>query len=278
MGIEIVRLGEHNPTSTSPFEASLANVSYQEFFVPHPQMNVWMAYVDNNRPLFPWWGYNSHVDEDMTILKQMWDVLGPQSLFDCLFLSSLQKNAGGNFYIIFPGIIKSQNWANVKPGDRSLYLSGQACMYHLTGLFEKKLTIQWVPFWQPQSLVKDPYFISMWRLFRQISVDEASRCLTFFKLSDPSKLPKILTLLNDAEEKRSEKLSELVDWFGMYSSPLQDAYRTGCIVYGREKASLQSMINVRNHFDHVLREAQRALSKQTEPRAVLRFLSGHIAL
>ncbi len=279
MGIEIIRLGSKAVDSVENInQLELNTLKFHNYSVTDPSMNIWIMLAESIKPLFPWWSYDASLDEDVQTLNQIWGISNAQSLFDCLFLASLQKLASPNLYVIFPGSIKNENWNHVREMDRGTFLRGQGCVYHLQGLFNSKLSVQWVPFWQPQSLVRDPSFSSLWRLFSQIGGDDVSRSISFFHLSDPKRLPLVANLLIDSEEKRSEKISDLVDWFGVYSSPLSEGALPGSIVYSKSQEQIAIFNTLQEHFDRFFKDAQTTLIKETQPRAVIRFLSGHIAL
>jgi hypothetical protein len=185
---------------------------------------------------------------------------------------------GSNLFTIFPGSLKSESWNQVGEVDRRVFLGGQGCIYHLQGGFTEKLDVKWVPFWQPQSVVKDPPVSSLWNLFRNLGADDENRCISFFQLEDYSKLPAVLNLLINTESRRSEKLSELVDWFGFYSSPLTASRRAGCMLYTRRDDKIQKFHDFEKVFSQHYQNIHQILYENPTPRAALKILSSHIPL
>jgi len=48
-------------------------------------------------------------------------------------------------------------------------------------------------------------FSNMWRLFMASQGEEHNRCMTFFSLSDPAKLAKVISLLIEPDDNRSDR-------------------------------------------------------------------------
>jgi hypothetical protein len=226
----------------------------------------------------PWWKYNSTIDDDLSALNQSWNIPSQQGLFDCLVLSHLVKFGGSDLFAIFPGCVKTSGWSTLRPADREMFTRGQGCIYHLFGAYDKKLTVNWVPFWEPQSLVRRPNFSSLWRLFSSNTGDESNRCLTLFGLSNPRKLPEVSNLLITKDEQRSQKLVGLVDWFGMYSSPLDSKSGASAVIYTQKQEVIEKLNTFQTHMTAHLATAQKELLAETLPRTALRIMSRQVAL
>lgn len=283
MGIDILKLGEKAEVGlggeSNLRSEDLVQLSCRDYSLGDPGMKIWMMVGYKDRLLFPWWSYDHKLESDVQTLNEIWSVSTPQNLFDCLFLSTLKRFGGPHLFAIFPGNIKTQNWAKIKESDRSVFQKGQGCVYHLQGQFDSKLTINWVPFYQPQSLVRDPSFSSLWRLFAgSQGEDDTNRNLSFFSLSDPSLLPKVVNLLIDSDESRSDRLSELVDWFGLYTSPVDVSGSPCCVVYSKNKETLSRCADIQKSFTGLFEEAKKQLMQSPLPSTVIRLLSRHIAL
>jgi hypothetical protein len=138
--------------------------------------------------------------------------------------------------------------------------------------------VNWVPFWEPQSLVRNPNFGSQWRLFSANPGDETTRCLTFFGLSNPRLLPEVVNLFIAKDDQRSEKLAALVDWFGMYSSPLTGEIGTSAVIYTQKQEVMQRLQYLETQFSGTVMQAQHELLAETFPRTAIRIMSRQIAL
>jgi len=279
MGIEIIRLGGASSQSESQLALKdFASPVYHDYSVRNPDMLIWLMVAFKDRPLAPWWGYDQSIDSDIEALNQTWSISSAQSLFDCLFLSQIKKFSGPNFYAIFPGNIKTDGWTRLRESDKATFLKGQGCIYHLQGDFDAKLNINWVPFWQPQSLVKDPSFANFWRLFLAAQSDDNSNCISFFSLSSPARLPEAINLLIGEEESRSEKLCQVVDWFGFYSSPLQSKYSPCSAIYTKHSSVVSELKSLQHAFTAAFAQAKQDLVSAPVPSTVMKFLSRQIAL
>lgn len=279
MGIEIVRLGSFIPNAEDNIEVDdLTKLSFNFYSVDSVPMHMWYMSTNPGKRLFPWWAYKSVGDKDIQTLQEMWNVTSAQSLFDLLFLSFIWRSAGSKFFAIFPGNIKSENWVGVRELDRTTFLRGQGCIYHLYGENEKKLSINWVPYWQPQSLVKDPSVSNFWNLFSSIPNSDPAKCITFFHLSDTAKLPQVVNLLIQQEENRSEKLAALVDWFGFYSSPNVENLTPASVVYSKDKEVISQFVEKQKNLEDMFQQIQSQLVRETHPHAAIRLLSRLIAL
>ncbi|OVE75433.1 hypothetical protein BVX98_07725 [bacterium F11] len=280
MGIEILRLGEDKNIGSPPVNSNeLASVSFKRHIISQPPMSIWMMTLDPNRQIFPWWGYLSTMDEDMDVLSQNYSISSAQQLFDCLFLHHLYRLGGKNLCVIFPGSIKSNGWGDLREGDRSVFLKGQACIYHLDASLGSKMNINWVPFYHPQSLVRAPRFENLWRLFASNQDDNSeTSCLTFFSLSDVRMLPEVIKLLLQEESNRSERLSKLVDWFGVYSSPLKTGYTTSSVIYTANKWIVTQLGELEKKLSNEFEGAKREMLDNPIPRSALRIINRSIVL
>lgn len=237
-------------------------------------LKLWFYVAAFNETFFPWWNFDASIEDDIKSLSDVWSIKSPENLFDFLFLHSLQKLAAPNLYVIFPGNIRQESWNETKETERQTFLKGQGCIYHLQGVFSEKLSIQWVPFWQPQSLVKNPSPFSMWQLFQRIPSDDQARSLSFFSLSDPGHLPAVINLLIEPAQKRSEDLASHVDWFGMYSSPVQALARTGCVIYSQSNQMLEKFSSMENILHEQYIRIFESLASQRVPNTAYKIMSG----
>lgn len=279
MGIEIIRLGNEKEEIENLVELEkLAPLNFQSHATETPPMSIWLMTVPGGKPVFPWWSYDAALDEDVKLLHDFWSISSPQTLLDCLFFSQLKKFAGPNLYVIFPGRIRAHGWTSLKETDRAAYMKGVACIYHMEGAYKSQLNINWVPFWQPQSMVKDPSLGSLWRIFMEGKPDDVANSLSFFSLSDTKLLPKVVHLLTEPNSQRSEKLAELVDWYGLYSSPINDNYGTCSVVYSKRSMTLMVFKELERQFKELIGQTRSSLAGESHPRTVLRLLSRLIAL
>jgi len=279
MGIDIIQLGDQQALQgpiTDPQD--LAQLAFHDYTAPSPQMFIWLMLAMKDKRLFPWWTYDQKIDHDIQTLNEIWNISTPQGLFDCLFLSTLKRFAGSNFFAILPGNIKADGWTRLRESDRTTFLRGQGCVYHLQGAFDNRLTINWVPFWQPQSLVRDPAFSNLWRLHMASRGEDVTSSISFFSLSEPNRLAKVVNLLIDQDDLRSEKLSELVDWFGLYTTPLDDRYSPTCVLYAHEKETINRFATLQQGFSTLFEDVQKQLLQNPTPSTVIRLLTRHIPL
>lgn len=279
MGVDVIRIsGDKGQVEPILRMQDLAPISFQTFHVPNPPMSVWLMSVPTGKAIFPWWRYESQSDEDLRTLSEVWSVSTIQHLFDCLYLTSLQRLAGPDFFVVFPGSLTSKHWAALRDQDRDTLTRGQACIYHLQGSFNGKLVINWVPFFQPQSLVKNPGVGSFWRLFSANATSDMSNAITFFCLSKKQLLPEVINQLIHKDDQRSEKLSALVDWFGMYSSPLEMKYAAASVVYSRKPEIITAFESFQKTFEKSVDQLRNELISDPRPRTAIRALSRQIAL
>ncbi len=280
MGIDIIKLGDRATAGTgSPLKyGDLVQLTCRDYDLGEEGLKIWLTVGYKDRPLFPWWTYDQKLDQDLQTLNELWSISNAQSLFDCLFLSTLKRFGGSSFFAIIPGNVKSEGWTKLRESDRTTFLRGQGCVYHLQGEFTNKLSLNWVPFFQPQSLVRDPAFSNLWRLFVASQGEDVNRCISFFSLSQPSKLAKVISLLIEPDEARSEKLADLVDWFGLYSSPSDDHASPACVLYTQHKEQVARFAELQKTFTGLFEEGKNQLLQSPNPSTVIRLLSRHIAL
>jgi hypothetical protein len=274
MGIETIRLN----TDTGSNSPTLTKVHFAWHHVPQPSLSIWNMTTTPDQPLFPWWNYNFSIDEDVRRLKDLWNVTDSQSFFDCLFLSQFKKVVGTGMYVLFPGYLRTQSWGDLNDAARSAFLRGQGCVYRLDGAYNGKMDIRWVPFAQPQSLVKDPAMEAMWSLFVNGRTEDVSNSIGFFGLNDARKLSQVLSLLTQPHEERSAALSEVADWYGLYTSPISPSYGTSAVVYAQEKSGLALCATFQQHFAVLVDEVRAALLVDPSPRVAFRILSRLVAV
>ncbi len=278
MGMEIIRLGAEGTSAIEQRASELAKLNFSTHRVPDPALSIWMMSLAPGKTVSPWWAYNAAIDEDVERLNTLWSVSSAQSFFDCLFLSQFKKIAGPNLYMIAPGYLRAEGWEKLPEHARNAYLRGQGCVYRLEGSFDAKLSINWVPFAQPQSMIKDPAFSALWPLFVASRNDDVANSIGFFSLSDVRKLPQVTSLLIQANENRSVELSSVVDWFGMYSSPMTPDHGACAVVYSNDNAQMARFVDFQLKFDAVLTEAREALRSSPNPHTAFRILSRFIAI
>lgn len=273
MGVDVIKL-KNEGEKPRVLPQDLARPAFLLQNLPASPMSVWLMSMLPGASLFPWWTYSAHIDADIYRLQKERGVSGPQALFDFLFLNLLNKASGGGLYAVFSGSVKTEVWGRLKEEDRHMILRGQGCIYRLDGGFTGKLHINWVPLWQPQSIVKDPPFDNLWRVFNENRIDDDVNTITFFSLPNAYDLPKVLPLFVKKDEpKRSEKLAEVVDWFGLYSSPIEPSFGSSAVVYTRQEAILARFQHLQADFQNILTRCQNALLVDPNPQTVLKFLT-----
>jgi len=279
MGVDIIRLGGERHEIEPPVHSDdLAKPTFQTHLVNQPPMTIWLMTMKSQQLIFPWWRYESTLDDDLHALNQSYHITTAQHLFDCLILSQIQKFSGTDFYVIFPGMVRKEGWGRLREIDKDTFNRGQACHYHLNANYDQRLTVNWVPYWEPQSLVKNPSFGSLWRLFEGNNGDGVSRCLTFFGLSDPRLLPKVINLLIEKDDHRSEKLAEFIDWYGVYSSPIDVRAGTCAMIYSQSPVVLSRLEVMQDQISALLQQGQNDLISDPRPRTAIRIMSRQIAL
>jgi len=279
MGVDIVQLGGGtNETVPKQSLADLAKPDFHTYHIPQPGMSVWLMNIKPGVRVFPWWNFQTGYDEDVLALHRLWAITNEQSLFDCLFLSQFFKFARQNLYAIFSGNIRNQGWKDLKETDRNIFSKGQSCIYRLDGEYDGKLNINWVPFYSAQSLVKDPDFGSLWRLFGAGAPESEANSLCLFSLSNPRDLPQVIQILIDKEANRSVKLLDIVDWFGLYSSPLEPRFASCAVVYSKKNEVISALENLQESFRKVFEQSQAELLNDIRPRVAIRIVSRHVVL
>ncbi len=277
MGMEIVRLGGISE-SVATESTDFGKLSFATHNIPSIPMSIWLMNSSVGKQMVPWWTYSAAIDEDLKRLNDLWSVTSAQSFFDCLFLSQFRRLVGQNLYVIIPGYLRTDGWDKLPEPSRALYLRGQGCVYRLEGAFNSKLTINWVPFAQPQCIVKDPSFSALWPMFVASRNEDVATSLGFFSLSDPRKLPLAVSMLIQPNEQRSAELSKVVDWFGMYSSPVSDDFCSSSVIYSKDDAIIERMKDFQTKFDALLLEVRNELREQPQPHTAFRILSRFVAI
>jgi hypothetical protein len=277
MGIETIKLTDGS-TPQSGSALAPAPVKFAWHQVTDPALSIWNMTVAPDQPLFPWWNYAFSIDEDVKRLKDLWNITDAQSFFDCLFFSQFRKIMGSGIYMIFPGYLRTQSWGELSDSARSAFLRGQGCVYRLDGSYNGKMDVRWVPFAQPQSLVKDPSLEALWSLFVNGRTEDVSNSIGFFALNDARKLPRVISLLVQPNEQRSTELASIVDWYGVYSSPVSPGFGTSAVVYGQKKSSLALCATFEERFAGLVDAIRTALAADASPRVAFRFLSRLVAL
>ena len=279
MGIDVIRLNDPSGGNAQKSAVQdLPKLHFARYAVPQPAMSIWMMSVPGGRPLFPWWSYEAAIDEEIHRLNNLWSISTPQNLFDLLFLAFLRRAAGSNLYFLFPGNIRTEGWKNLPDSARATFERGQGCVYRLEGAYSSKLAVNWVPFFQNQSLARDPAFENMWRLFVAARTDDVANSLSFFSLKEPRRLPEVVKLLIEPNEERSERMADLVDWFGLYTSPINPSHGTAAVTYARSAASLNAFQSLQDRFAPVIDQVRAALAEDSRPASVLRVVSRLVAL
>ena len=279
MGIDVIKLGGDAPAPDTPAKLDeLAKVSFSDYRTAEPPLSIWMMRGELAKPAFPWWSYDAQIDGDIHALHERWSVSSPQNLFDALFLSQLKKFAGLDFCVILTGAIKSEGWSKLGDAEKDLFERGQGCVYRLEGAYNGRLTINWVPFYQRQSVVRNPSFSSLWKLFQAAKGDDAANSLCFLSLKNLRDLPAIAQLLIKSNGDRSALLADMVNFFGLYTSPMRDQYAPAAVVYSKEADLTKTFAGFQSGFAETLAAAQKELAADPSPRTAIRILSRHIAL
>lgn len=279
MGVDVIKLSEGQAGKQDVREHDLAKISFSLHSVPSPAMSIWlMAVAPNGQPLFPWWTYGRALDEDVTKLSAMTGISTPQGLFDFLFLLQLKRTFQNGLYALVPGNVKTEGWSQLNEPSRNAVSRAQSCVYRLEASFGKRLSVNWVPFFQPQAMVKDASGDNLVRFFNAAKTDDVANSLSFVAVNDVRKLPQIVSLLVEQDEKRSEKMGQLADWFGVYSSPLNEKYGTCAMAYTMSTPAATSFALFQKQFAQVVDAVRKALLADPSPNAVLRIVSRLVAL
>lgn len=277
--MEIIQFDDVLGTQAAPPKPRhLANLSFVAHKVVTPPMSIWMMSLEAQSAVLPWWGYNGTIDEDLQRLNDLWSVSSPQSFFDCLFLSQFKRLIGRNLYMIAPGYLRTEGWDKLSDQARSAYLHGQSCVYRLEGALKQKLSINWVPFAQPQVIIKDPSFAALWSMFVASRNDDVANSIGFFQLADIKRLPEVTNMLIHPNDNRSVDLSQVVDWFGLYSSPLNPDHGACAVIYSGLNAAVPPLSEFQVKFRALLTEVRQMLQANPTPRTAFRILSRFVAI
>jgi hypothetical protein len=278
MGIDVIKPNEKS-AAAGVATGDLAKVGFSLHSVPNPAMNIWlMAMPASDKAIFPWWNYARSLDEDVTKLSAMTGISSPQGLFDFLFLLQLRRSFSDGLYTLVPGNVKNEGWKELNEPARAVVQRGQNCVYRLEAALHKKLAVNWVPFYQPQVLVKEPTADNIIRFFHASKSEDVTNSLSFVGVNDVRRMPEVVKLLIQADEKRSEKLVQAVDWFAVYSSPLDDKHGTCAMVYTQSTAVVGVLAQLQKQFSETLEAVRKALFAEPTPATVLKLLSRFIAL
>lgn len=279
MGIDVIKLTEGNAPAAKLRPEDLAKVSFSLHSIPTPPMSIWlMAMPASGQPIFPWWTYGRALDEEVNKLAAMSGISSPQGLFDFLFLLQLKKTFPNGLYALVPGNVKTEGWANLNEPARGALQRGQSCIYRLEGTLSNRVSVNWVPFFQPQCMVKDPSGDSIVRFFNAAKTDDVANSLSFVAVDDVRKMPEVIKLLVQPDDKRSEKMAQIADWFGVYSSPLDDRHGTCAMTYTMSKAAAASFMLFERQFMATIDAARKALIAEPTPNTVLKLVSRLVAL
>ena len=180
--------------------------------------------------------------------------------------------------MIAPGYLRTEGWNSLSDLARTSFLQGQNCVYRLEGSFNGKLAINWVPFSQPQVIIKDPSFASLWPMFVASRNDDVANSLCFFQLSDVHRLPQVANLLIRPNENRSVDLLKEVDWYGLYSSPINPGHGACSVVYAGENCPLPPLAEFQVKFRALINEVRDQLQANPTPQTAYRILSRYVAL
>ncbi|MCG3205036.1 MAG: hypothetical protein KCHDKBKB_01753 [Elusimicrobia bacterium] len=280
MGIDLIRLNNEQKVE-KPIESRLKELSKLSFVTHHvtnPSLSIWMMSLTPKMSLFPWWTYKANLDEDIKRLSDLWSVTSDQGLFDCLFLSQFKRLAGSSLYMIAPGYLRTEGWDKLTDQARQSYLHGQSCVFRLEGAYNSKLSINWVPFAQPQVIIKDPSFSALWSMFVGSRNDDVANSIGFFQLSDIKKLPQVTNLLIRPNNNRSQDLATVVDWYALYSSPLNPDHASCAVVYSSMASQLTKFSEFQLKFDTLINSTRETLRAEAIPYTVFKILSRYIAI
>jgi hypothetical protein len=169
-------------------------------------------------------------------------------------------------------------WDVISEAQKNTFQRGQDCIYHLEGAYNNKISINWVPFSHPQKIVKDPSFTDIWRLFLAARGDDVVNSLSFFSTTQYTQLPDIIKILINPADNRSHEFSKVVDWFGVYSSPLRDDFSSFSIAYSKTQNNLGPFSELQKQFSELLEATRKILLSNPSPETVFRVLSRIVAL
>lgn len=279
MSAETIRLNTTGTNQGVPAQRQdLARLTYAHHDALAPQMSVWMMSLPAGQPVFPWWTYGGAVDSDVTRLATMAGVTSDQGLFDFLFLLQLRRAYKDGLYVIVPGNVRTDGWHLLPEPAQAAFNRGQACVYRLEATAGKKTTVNWVPFFQPQCVVKEPSADVMGRFFNAAKSEDPTTSLSFFSLSDVRRMPEVVSLLIKKDDTRSEKLSRLVNMFGVYSSPRDERNGTCALVYAADQAALAPLKAAERGFTGAVEQVRSMLLADTTPGCAMKVLSRLVTL
>lgn len=280
MSAETIKLGTGLKAfaGTSLQRQDLARMQFVHHDVAAPLMSVWMMSLPAGQPVFPWWSYDGAVDEDVNRLATLTGITSGQGLFDFLFLLQLRKTFRDGLYVIVPGNVRTDGWHLLPERAQSAFQRGQACVYRLEASNGRKMMVNWVPFFQPQCLVKDPTADIMGRFFNAAKSEEPTTSLSFFTLNDVRRMPDVVNALIQKDDRRSEKLSRLVNAFGVFSSPRDERNGACALAYASDPAALEPLKACERGFSGAVDQVRTLLLAEPTPATALKILSRLVAL
>lgn len=274
MGIDMINLGSGAQAGRS---SDLAELEFRSQAFPNNRIQIWMMASAPGKSAFPWWSFHPEISSDIEALHKAWRVTGPQSLLDVLFLREIQRHAGDNLFVIFPGFLQSRQAQRLAEDDRQILRNGMSCTYHLEAALQQKLAISWVPFWEPQSVVRAPKADALWRLFLAARQEETVNCITFFSLSQPKALPEVMNLLKSPNAAdRSQRLATMVDWFGVYSSPSSEKFAPCAVIYSAQMGAPGVFAGIQRDLRAQVQGVRDAMITEPGPATLHRYLDRHI--
>ena len=131
-----------------------------------------------------------------------------------------------------------------------------------------------LPWW----CAKDASADNTVRFFNATKSNDVVISLSFIAINDVRKLPEMVNLLVQPDEKRSEKMVQIADWFGVYSSPRNDKYSTCAMVYTANKPAVMSFALFEKQFSETIDLVRKALIADPTPGTVLKLVSRFVAL
>lgn len=278
MGIDVIKLTEGQDQAPALREQDLAQIRVSLHQAPEPAMSVWLMAMASGQPAFPWWSYGRAMDEDVNKLAAMTGISSPQGLFDFLFLLQLKKTFPAGVFALIPGNVKKDGWASLSEPAQNTLQRGQSCVYRLEASLNRKIAVNWVPFYQPQVMVKDPSGDNLVRFFNAAKSDDVANSISFVGVGDVRKLPHVVNLLVHSDDKRSEKLAQLADWFGVYSSPLDEKHGTCAMAYTTSNAVTATFSRFGEQFTANVEAIRKVLLTDPSPAAVIKIVSRLVAL
>jgi hypothetical protein len=278
MGIEIIKITDKQPEASTLKPQDLARVSFSVHSVPTPSMSIWLMSMPSGQAIFPWWNYEVAIDGDVNQLSELTGISSPQGLFDFLFLHQLKRTFSTGLYTLVPGNAKTEGAQLLNESAETALSRGQNCVYRLEAAMGKKLAVNWVPFYQPQVMVKDVSGDTLNRFFRASRTEDVTNSLSFVGLADVRRMAGVVNLLVKQDENRSEHMTQAADWFGVYSSPTGDTHGTCAMVYTSSNASVAAFVAFQKQFEATIEAVRANLFQAPMPSTVLKIASRLIAL